>query len=60
METNKNAFEHDVALASRLNIITSKTLTNASPAFVQYWQQVNEEVQKRKHPSFTGDTGNHR
>ncbi|PCD85643.1 hypothetical protein [Vibrio mediterranei] len=55
METD-NTFEQDVALALRLNIIHPNTLANASPAFVQYWQRVREEVQKRKHLSAKGET----
>lgn len=39
--------EFDIALAQRLNIITPNVLTHASSDFVEYWQRVTQEAQRR-------------
>ena len=44
----RNLSEFDIELAQRLNIITPNTLTHASSDFVEYWQRVAQEAQRRK------------
>ncbi|EHK2889337.1 TPA: hypothetical protein P0E23_000098 [Vibrio harveyi] len=39
--------EFDIALAQRLNIITPNFLAHASPKFVNYWLEVQKEIEQR-------------
>lgn len=39
--------EFDIALAQRLNIITPNILAHASPQFVNYWLEVQKEIEQR-------------
>jgi hypothetical protein len=39
--------EFDIALAQRLNVITPNVLAHASSDFVEYWQRVTQEAQRR-------------
>ncbi|MGR5136876.1 hypothetical protein [Vibrio jasicida] len=39
--------EFDIALAQRLNIITPNVLAHASPQFVNYWLEVQKEIELR-------------
>ncbi|WP_199481238.1 hypothetical protein [Vibrio owensii] len=43
----KTLSEFDIALAQRLNIINPNALTNASPQFVNYWLEVQKEIEQR-------------
>ncbi|WP_167391661.1 hypothetical protein [Vibrio jasicida] len=39
--------EFDIALAQRLNIITPNVLAHASPQFINYWREVQKEIEQR-------------
>ena len=50
-------FEFDIALAQRLNIITPNALAHASPQFVNYWLEVQKEIEQRQAIAQTIDSG---
>lgn len=51
--------EFDIALAQRLNIITPNVLAHASPQFINYWLEVQKEIEQRSTLHNTEDSHEH-
>ncbi len=55
----RNLSEFDIELAQRLNIITPTALTHSSPQFVNYWLEVQKEIEQRSILHNTEDNHEH-
>ncbi|WP_173400279.1 hypothetical protein [Vibrio jasicida] len=51
--------EFDIALAQRLNIITPSVLAHASPQFINYWREVQKEIEQRSTLNNAEDSHEH-